>query len=174
MKRILTIVFLMSAVAFGAPVRQASQAWVNMRLEQVTQQILETVRNSGTSSGGADTNGLSQSQVTANAVSTGVGEIASALRTLFIPGVYSNTNAHPEYVICGASPQYTNAVHGIRALEWVSNGVYGTGTVSVVEMGLTNRMDVGGNNYLYSTTNSVIFRPESGDGYVIASKQGGM
>lgn len=164
MKKIAIALCLICATsALCAPIPQASQAWVNMKLAQLRADILSEID-------AGNTNGLSDTEVVANAVTRGMASAMSI--THQITGISSSiyTNANPMYVISSVSPAFTNAVAMGDIFRWMEAGVYTNGTMTITESGATNTLAIGAVN-LYSPTNSILrFEPSAGGGYVIASK----
>lgn len=163
MKKIAIALCLICATsALCAPVPQASQAWVNMKLSQLRADILAEID-------AGNTNGLSETEVVANAVTRGMADMNSIIAASLTSSAFIYTNAHPMYVITGVYPAYTNFVDGGAKLEWKQNGVYTNQTATLTELGATNKLAVGVYE-LFCPTNSVVFEPSVGDGYIFAVK----
>lgn len=156
---------IMSAIAFAAmsaPVPQASQAWVQTKIDKLRVELLSYLSSS-------QTNGISEAQVIENAVSTGIAEmqgIADLGAAISQACVIDN----PYYVISIASPQYTNSIPVDSKLYYATTGTYTNSYgATLVESGATNVLSFSTYS-LYCQTNSNVYVPDSGNGYAMIVK----
>lgn len=163
MRKAFVVVFAAFAIgAFSAPVPQASQAWVEMKIEKVKAEILSYLST-------ANTNGISDAQAIDNAVSIGMAEMQgiASLGMAITPAVSGD---YPYYLIATASPSYTNSIPVDSMMTYAAIGTYTNALgATLVEIGATNTLSFS-SYVLTCPTNSCVFYPAVGDGFAVVVK----
>lgn len=164
MKKMIVAAFAAIAVAsLAAPIPQASQAWVNMRLEQMKSEVMAYI-----DAGLSNTN-LTETEIADNAATVSISSAAPLATLLSTPVPYiPNPTGTVRYVISGCASEYTNSLpYGLTLIQKTPY-TWGTNDV-LLTVGLTTNTLTFSNFTLTAPTNDFIFS-DGGSGWAIVAE----
>lgn len=152
MKKMIVAAF--AAIIFAslaAPIPQASQAWVNMKLEQMRQRILSEV-----SSFGSATNPSAPTTISTD-VAASMADVSPIVSLLFTASPHPSTNGVPYYTAGSCSPTLTNFITSGYVLSQTASNVFSNAGVVLTEGTATNTLSVGGSYTLHAPSGTSMY-----------------
>ena len=158
MKKMIVAAF--AAIAFAslaAPIPQASQAWVDMKLEQMRQRILAEVSSVGTDTNSSETTTISTGVAGSMAEVSAISDVLLTVATS--PQV--PTNGVPFYTAGSCSSSLTNFITSGYVLSQTASNVFSNAGVILTEGAATNTISVGGAYTLYAPSGRTMYEDSS-------------
>lgn len=168
MRKILTATFaLVLMCASAATYKQASQAWVEMKLDQLRLNLIQALGSQYSSSYETVDTNAPTSSVIANATNRAIADAMPIASMLATPvEVVATSNSIPCFFCGGASSSLTNYISYGLYIPMVSQGVYSTNGISVVTSGGTNTLSILSGLYtLTAETNNFYFTSSGGNDF---------
>lgn len=162
-KMIMALAAFAALSVHSAPIPQASQAWVNMRLEQMKNEVMAYI-----DAGLSNTN-LTEKEIADNAATVSISSASPLATLLSTPVPYiPNPTGTVRYVISGCSSEYTNSLPYGLTLNQKTPYTWGTNNV-LLTVGLTTNTLTFSNFTLTATTNDFMFS-DGGAGWAIVAE----
>lgn len=159
MRKLMMILALGCLASVGAPIPQASQAWVEMKIAQAKSDLIAYI------DAGLSSTNMTQEQIANNAATMSVANMMPLAASLSTPTEYiQNPTGVVSYVIAGRSSAFTNSLPNGARLTQKTAYTYGTNDILLTLGSITNTLTFPSAELL-APTNSPFF--EGAGGWVI-------
>lgn len=157
---------LCATIASGATYKQASQAWVNMKLAQLEARIMANVTEAAQA-----TNETQEAAAIVNSAQTSISEGYDIGSVITSTSAWTPTNGTPYYTVGIVNAELpTTLIKTGDSLRYKETGIYTNSVCTLTEGSLTNTLTVSGLPF-FAPVGAYVFRRIGNTGeFIVAAK----